>query len=89
MQKKTLFDLENLIDVMTDNVKDDIKDFNDLVNLDGCLNREIYLGDITAGVGQTVDGFGIDMMIFIIFQLMKDNLLKYILIQMEVALQIH
>lgn len=57
MQKKTLFDLENLIDVMTDNIKDDIKDFNDLVNLDGCLNREIYLGDITEGVGQTVDGY--------------------------------
>lgn len=49
------FDLDDLIDCMTDNVKEDTKHFEDLVNLDGAAHREIYLGDIEAGTGQTVD----------------------------------
>lgn len=51
------YDLEDLIDAMADNVKEDIKTFDDLINLDGCLNREVYVGDICGGMGATVDGY--------------------------------
>lgn len=51
------FDLDDLVDALTDNVKDDIKTFEDIINLDGSLDREIYVGDICAGLGQTVDGY--------------------------------
>lgn len=51
------YDLDDLIDVMTDNIKEDVKSFDDLINLDSCLNREIYLGDICEGTGSTVDGY--------------------------------
>ena len=48
--------VEELIPSMLDNVKDDIKNFEDLVNLDGALTREIYLGDIVEGTGTSVYG---------------------------------
>jgi len=51
------FDIDNLFNTMVDNVKEDIKSFEDLVNLDGYLKREIYLGDISCGTGTNVDGF--------------------------------
>ena len=51
------FDLDDLIDAMSDNIKEDVKSFDDILNLDGALNREIYVGDIGGGMGQTVDGY--------------------------------
>lgn len=51
-----IFNLDDLMDCMTDNVKKGTQSFDDLVNLDGATHREIYIGDIEAGTGQTVDG---------------------------------
>ena len=51
------FSLDDLIIDMKKNIKDDIKTFEDLVNLDGCLKREVYLFDIASGTGSTVDGY--------------------------------
>lgn len=51
------FDLDELMDCLEENVTDDIKGFDDLINLDGAINREIYIGDIVAGIGQTVEGY--------------------------------
>ena len=50
-------DLEDLMGIMQDNVKEDIKVFEDLVNLDGALKREIYLYDISSGTGSSIDGY--------------------------------
>ena len=50
-------DLDDLTNALGSNVKEDIKNFDDLVNLDGALNREIYLNDIDVGAGQTIDGY--------------------------------
>ena len=57
MAKKNDFDLEDLMDNIIDNVKDDIKTFDDIINLDGALSREVYVGDIVSGMGQTIDGY--------------------------------
>ena len=40
------FDLDDLVDALAENVKDDIKTFEDVINLDGAVNREVYVGDI-------------------------------------------
>lgn len=50
-------ELDNLVDALSTNVKKDIKTFEDLINLDGALNREIYLFDITSGTGSSIDGY--------------------------------
>lgn len=51
------FDLDDLLNGISDNVKRDIKTFEDIVNVDGALNREVYVYDIVAGTGSTVDGY--------------------------------
>lgn len=51
------YELDNLIDNLITNVDEDTKDFNDIINLEGSLNREIYINDIVEGLGQTVDGW--------------------------------
>lgn len=51
------FDLEDIVSSMVDNVKEDIKSFEDLVNIDGSINREIYIYDITPGLGPSIDGY--------------------------------
>ena len=51
------FTLDDLMGNMKDNVKEDIKTFEDLVNLDSSLRREVYLYDIAPGVGPSVDGY--------------------------------
>lgn len=51
------FDLDDLMDCLGNNVKEDIKSFEDIINLDGCLNREVCIGDIVDGTGATVDGY--------------------------------
>jgi len=58
MSKKIVdYDLDNLIDALTENVTDEIKGFEDIVNLDGAINRELYVGEITSGSGSTIDGY--------------------------------
>lgn len=51
------FSLDDLIENMSDNVKEDMKNFEDLVNLDGSLRREVYLYDIAPGIGPTTDAY--------------------------------
>ena len=54
---KEAFDLDEVITNIVDNVKEDMKSFDDLVNLDGSVNREIYIYDISSGLGATIDGY--------------------------------
>jgi ATP-dependent Clp protease protease subunit len=57
-QKNKLdFDLDDLFDVMTSNVKEDIKNFDDLVNLNSALNREIYIYNIEVGTGTCAESY--------------------------------
>lgn len=51
------FNLNDLMEGMKKNVKEDIKSFEDLINLDGSLKREVYLYDIAPGTGATVEGY--------------------------------
>ena len=51
------FDLDDLLNGVSDNVKKDIKTFEDIVNVDGALNREIYIYDIVPGTGTSIDGY--------------------------------
>ena len=50
-------DLDELLPMLGKNVKKDIKCFEDLLNLDGVLNREVYVGDITDDLGGDVEGY--------------------------------
>ena len=50
-------DLDDLAITMGKNVKEDIKDFTDLINLDGAIKREIYINGIDDGTGQSVEGY--------------------------------
>lgn len=52
-----MIDLTNLADTLLDNVEEDMKTFEDYVNLITSLDREIYLGDITEGVGSSIEGY--------------------------------
>lgn len=57
-EKKKLvdFDLDDLLNSFEDNVKKDVKDFSDIINLSCDLEREIVIGDIFEGMGKSVDG---------------------------------
>lgn len=48
------FDLEELMGCLEDNVKEDIVDFSDVINLKCSLDREIFLGEITVGTGALI-----------------------------------
>ena len=50
-------DLSELVGAMVTNVKEDIKTFDDLVNLDFSFSREIPIGDIEDGLGNSVDAY--------------------------------
>ena len=50
-------DLSDLMGCMEENVKEDLKNFEDLINLDGSLNREIFLFDIESGTGSAINGY--------------------------------
>lgn len=50
-------DLDDLIEGVSDKVKENLKSFEDIINLDGALHREIYLFDITPGIGSSIDGY--------------------------------
>lgn len=48
------FNLEELMGCLEDNVKEDIVDFSDVINLKCSLDREIFLGDIAVGTGSLI-----------------------------------
>lgn len=50
------YDLDDLLDCLCGNVEDDITSFEDVINLEGSVNREIYIGQIFDGTGRTVEG---------------------------------
>lgn len=49
--------LDDLMEQLSENCKKDVKNFDDIVNLDGALRREVYLYDIQAGTGTSIDGY--------------------------------
>lgn len=51
------FDLEDILNSANENVKKDIRGFEDIINLDGSLKREVYIYDIVNGTGASVDGY--------------------------------
>ena len=51
------FDGFDLFTAMGKNVKDDIKDFDDFLNLHNAVTRSIFIGDINEGVGDCVDAY--------------------------------
>ena len=51
------FSLDDLMGHIKENVKEDMKTFEDLVNLDSSLKREVYVYDISPGIGPSVDGY--------------------------------
>lgn len=50
-------DINDLAEALVDNVKEDIKSFDDLVSLESALNREIPIGEITNGLGPCVSAY--------------------------------
>lgn len=50
-------DINDLTEALVDNVKEDIKTFDDLINLEAALNREIVIGEITSGLGSYVAAY--------------------------------
>jgi len=55
MDDYQVIDITDLMDGMVKNVKDDIKNFDDLLNLSGSLNREYIINDIEDGIGDSLD----------------------------------
>ena len=53
----TEIELDDLVEIMKNNVKEDIKCFNDIVDLNSSLKREIIIGDIDNGLGSSVDAY--------------------------------
>ena len=51
------FDLDDLVDALGTNVTKDMKSFDDVINLDAAINREVYLGDIGGTVGTSIAGY--------------------------------
>lgn len=49
--------LDDLLDILSENLKKDTKTFEDVLNLDGALRREVYLYDIKSGTGSSIDGY--------------------------------
>lgn len=51
------YELDDLMGALCENVVNDIKTFQDLINLDGDLDRELYLGDINYNTGGSIEGY--------------------------------
>lgn len=51
-----IMDLDELMDAIGGNIKNETKDFADLVTFHSSLQREIYLGGISDGTGSLIDG---------------------------------
>lgn len=61
MKKKKLLDIDfidlnDLADNLLANAEDDMKTFEDYLNLAMAANREVYLGELTDGVGCSIEG---------------------------------
>lgn len=52
---KLNFDTEDLMDSLIQNVKKDIKDYEDIVALASATDRQLFLGSITDGIGSEVN----------------------------------
>ena len=57
MAEKDFFNADELIKTLTESVNENMKTFEDIINIKGALRREIYLYDIECGIGATVDGY--------------------------------
>ena len=51
------FDVSDLVEAMATNVKEDIKTFDDIINIDSATNREITIGEIEDGIGDAVESY--------------------------------
>lgn len=49
--------IDDLAEALIENVKDDIKTFDDFLNLNSSLNREILIGEIHDGLGISVESY--------------------------------
>ena len=49
-------DIDDLLNAVNGNVKENCKDFTDLLSFQSSLSREIYLGEIGDGTGTVIDG---------------------------------
>lgn len=50
-------DVEDFAEALMTNVKDDMKTFDDFLNLNSALNREILIGEIVDGLGVSVESY--------------------------------
>lgn len=50
-------DIDDLAEALVNNVKDDVKTFDDFLNLNSSLNREILIGEIVDGLGISVESY--------------------------------
>lgn len=57
MAEEYEINIDDLMTVMQDNIKEDIKNFDNLVDLDCAARREISIGEITDGLGDIVDAY--------------------------------
>lgn len=49
--------IEDLLPNMATNIKNHTYSFEDILNMDGALHREVYIADIVDGVGTSIDGY--------------------------------
>lgn len=50
-----VMDLTDALSSLVGNVQDDVKSFEDILNLDNSLDRHLYVDDIESGIGSTID----------------------------------
>ena len=50
-----VMDLTDALSSLVENVQEDAKSFEDILNLDNSLDRHLYVTDIESGIGSTID----------------------------------
>ena len=50
-----VMDLTDALSSLVENVQEDAKSFEDILNLDNSLDRHLYIADIESGIGSTID----------------------------------
>ena len=50
-----VMDLTDALSSLVENVQEDAKSFEDILNLDNTLDRHLYVTDIESGIGSTID----------------------------------
>ena len=50
-----VMDLTDVLSSLVENVQEDAKSFEDILNLDNSLDRHLYVADIEPGIGSTID----------------------------------